>query len=143
MKIRKIMLLALVLLFSGAANRSGIAGFNNLKTWIFDRRIAATSNDIDNLPAELLRKGRFDEIFFADLPTLEEKKEIFKIHILKRDLNLGDFDLNLLAEASNGFSGAEIEQAVISIASNIAEGAARGTAKDKMHFCYYSSRFFE
>ncbi|MCG2726230.1 MAG: AAA family ATPase [Elusimicrobia bacterium] len=89
-----------------------------LLTWMQERKdktfIAATSNDIDNLPAELLRKGRFDEIFFADLPDIINRKEIFKIHILKRGLKLADFNLNLLAEASVGFSGAEIEQAVIS-----------------------------
>ncbi len=89
-----------------------------LLTWMQERKdktfIAATSNDIDNLPAELLRKGRFDEIFFADLPNLDEKREIFKIHISKRGLNLADFDVKLLAEAAIGFSGAEIEQAVIS-----------------------------
>ncbi|MGD9642056.1 MAG: AAA family ATPase [Elusimicrobiales bacterium] len=87
-------------------------------TWMQERKdrsfIAATSNDINNLPAELLRKGRFDEIFFADLPDAAGRMEIARIHLAKRDLAPADFDVAALAKASEGFSGAEIEQAVIS-----------------------------
>lgn len=87
-------------------------------TWMQERKdrsfIAATANDINNLPPELLRKGRFDEIFFADLPDAESRKGIFGIHLRKRDLDPADFDLPGLARITEGFSGSEIEQAVIS-----------------------------
>lgn len=87
-------------------------------TWMAEKKapvfIVATANDIEQLPAELVRKGRFDEIFFVDLPNHEIRKEIFKIHLKKRDLNADNFDLEILSSSSDGFSGAEIEQAVVS-----------------------------
>lgn len=87
-------------------------------TWMQERKdrsfIAATSNDINSLPPELLRKGRFDEIFFSDLPDALERKDILKIHLAKRSLPESAFDIDSLARASEGFSGAELEQAVIS-----------------------------
>jgi hypothetical protein len=87
-------------------------------TWMQERKdrsfIAATSNDINGLPPELLRKGRFDEIFFADLPAAAEREGILKIHLAKRGLDPAQFGLPALAAACEGFSGAEIEQAVIS-----------------------------
>jgi len=87
-------------------------------TWMQERKdrsfIAATSNDINNLPPELLRKGRFDEIFFADLPEAPAREGIVKIHLEKRGLDPALFDVPGLARACEGFSGAEIEQAVIS-----------------------------
>ncbi len=87
-------------------------------TWMQERKdrsfIAATSNDINGLPPELLRKGRFDEIFFADLPDAAARGGILKIHLEKRGLNPEAFDVADLALACDGFSGAEIEQAVIS-----------------------------
>ncbi len=87
-------------------------------TWMQERKdrsfIAATSNDIENLPAELLRKGRFDEIFFADLPDEPAREGILFIHLKKRGLDPAKFDLKALAAACQGFSGSEIEQAVIS-----------------------------
>ncbi len=87
-------------------------------TWMQERKdrsfIAATSNDIDSLPPELLRKGRFDEIFFADLPDAVQREGILRVHLGKRSLDSKDFDLGSLALNSAGFSGAEIEQAVIS-----------------------------
>jgi SpoVK/Ycf46/Vps4 family AAA+-type ATPase len=89
-----------------------------LLTWMSERRssvfIVATSNDISWLPPELVRKGRLDEIFFVDLPDSEVRREIFRIHVEKRDLDPAAFDLDRLAEASDGFSGAGIEQAVVS-----------------------------
>jgi hypothetical protein len=89
-----------------------------LLTWMSERRssvfIVATSNDISRLPPELVRKGRLDEIFFVDLPDSEVRREIFRIHLEKRDLDPAVFDLDRLAEASDGFSGAGIEQAVVS-----------------------------
>ena len=87
-------------------------------TWMQERKdrsfIAATSNDINGLPPELLRKGRFDEIFFADLPGAPDREGIVKIHLEKRGLAPAEFDVSGLAAACGGFSGAEIEQAVIS-----------------------------
>jgi AAA+ superfamily predicted ATPase len=87
-------------------------------SWLQDRRgdvfVAATANDIDRLPAELLRKGRFDEVFFVDLPDEKTRAEIFRIHIQRRGHNPGEFDLAALAGATTGFTGAEIEQTVVS-----------------------------
>ena len=76
--------------------------------------LIATANNIDALPPEFLRKGRFDEIFFVDLPNLEARREIFEIHLRNRKRDPYAFDLNKLALESDGFSGAEIEQVVVS-----------------------------
>jgi ATP-dependent 26S proteasome regulatory subunit len=85
-------------------------------TWMQDRSapvfVVATANDVSNLPPELLRKGRFDEIFFVDLPNIEERKTIFKIHLEKRNRDSNNFDINLLAKESNNFTGAEIESSI-------------------------------
>jgi len=87
-------------------------------TWLQDRQsgvfIAATSNDLSALPPELLRKGRFDEIFFVDLPDADARAELFRIHLIRRGRDAAQFDIAALAASSEGFSGAEIEQAVIS-----------------------------
>jgi SpoVK/Ycf46/Vps4 family AAA+-type ATPase len=92
--------------------------FGTFISWLADKTAAcfvvATANDVTALPPELLRKGRFDEIFFVDLPSEEERKEIFSIHLQKRKRDPALFDLAALAAATPGFSGAEIEQAVIS-----------------------------
>jgi ATP-dependent 26S proteasome regulatory subunit len=92
--------------------------FATFLTWLAEKNapvfVVATTNDISHLPAELLRKGRFDEIFFVDLPSLAERREIFAIHLAKRSRDPRHFDLDSLAENSPTFSGAEIEQAVIS-----------------------------
>src|SRR6266516_341133 len=91
--------------------------FGRLLAWLQDRKapvfVVATSNDIGQLPPELTRKGRFDEIFFVDLPSAEERKEIFTVHLRKRKRDPKQSDLDALAAASEGFSGAEIEQAVV------------------------------
>ncbi|MEZ4699928.1 MAG: AAA family ATPase [Rhodothermales bacterium] len=88
-----------------------------LLTWMAERSapvfIVATANDIQSLPPELMRKGRLDEIFFVDLPDPETRGEIFAIHMAKRGLVVESFDLPALATASDGFSGAEIEQAIV------------------------------
>ncbi len=88
-----------------------------LLTWMAERRskvfIVATANQVHELPPELLRKGRFDEIFFVDLPDATVRAEIFRIHLDKRRIDWGAFSLIALADASEGFSGAEIEQAVV------------------------------
>jgi SpoVK/Ycf46/Vps4 family AAA+-type ATPase len=75
--------------------------------------MVATANDISALPPELLRKGRFDEIFFVDLPSEDVRGQIFAIHLAKRRRDPARFDLAALASASRGFSGAEIEQAIV------------------------------
>jgi SpoVK/Ycf46/Vps4 family AAA+-type ATPase len=75
--------------------------------------MVATANDISRLPPELMRKGRFDEIFFVDLPSEEVREEIFRIHLTKRNQTISQFDLPTLAKLAVGFSGAEIEQVVI------------------------------
>ncbi len=91
---------------------------STLLTWMAERKssvfMVATANDIQSLPPELMRKGRFDEIFFVDLPDPETRKIIFSIHLKKRGLNPDNFDFTKLLPASEGFSGSEIEQAVVS-----------------------------
>ena len=92
--------------------------FGAFISWLQEKRsmsfVVATCNDISQLPPELLRKGRFDEIFFVDLPEPEDRAEIFSIHLEKRKRDPALFDLQVLAEASGGFSGAEIEGAIVS-----------------------------
>lgn len=89
-----------------------------LLTWMAERKssvfMVATANVIGRLPPELVRKGRFDELFFVDLPETEIRAEIFRIHLQRRELDASAFDLAQLATASSGFSGAEIEQVVVS-----------------------------
>jgi SpoVK/Ycf46/Vps4 family AAA+-type ATPase len=91
--------------------------FATFLTWLQEKMspvfVVATANNIDNLPPELVRKGRFDDIFFVDLPSAMERKEIFLIHLRKRGRAPETFDIESLAAATEGFSGAEIEQAVI------------------------------
>ena len=88
-----------------------------LLTWMQERQggvfLVATSNNITSLPPEMLRKGRFDEIFFVDLPSAEVRSSLFALHLKKRERNPAEFDLPKLAAASQGFSGAEIEQAIV------------------------------
>ena len=78
--------------------------------------VVATANDITALPPELIRKGRFDEIFFVDLPDLAARTEVLRIHSHKRGISLNDTDIATLARSSEGFSGAELEQAIVSAA---------------------------
>jgi SpoVK/Ycf46/Vps4 family AAA+-type ATPase len=109
--------------FASAASRNTDGGlsrrmFGSLLTWMQEHVapvfLVATANDIEALPPELLRKGRFDEIFFVDLPTRDIRRDIFAIHLKKRNRQPQQFDLDRLADASHGFSGAEIEQAILS-----------------------------
>lgn len=92
--------------------------FGTFITWLQEKQsnvfVVATANQIESLPPELLRKGRFDEIFFVDLPSEAERQEIVGIHLAKRRRNPRLFDLRALAAATEGFSGAEIEQVVVS-----------------------------
>lgn len=109
--------------FASAASQSTDGGlskrmFGTLLTWMQEHResvfVIATANDIEALPPELLRKGRFDEIFFVGLPDKDSRKEIFHIHLTKRKRDPDRFDLNRLSAESEGYSGAEIEQAIVS-----------------------------
>ena len=111
--------------FASAAARSTDGGlsqrmFGTLLTWMQDHQapvfLVATANNIDALPPELLRKGRFDEIFFVDLPDWDARKEIFAIHIGRRNHDLRNLDADRLVQASDGYTGAEIEAAVIAAA---------------------------
>jgi hypothetical protein len=102
-----------------------------LLTWMAERAapvfLVATANDVTALPAELLRKGRFDEVFFVDLPDAATRAEIFRLHLKRRDLRVEDYDLGALAAASDGFSGAEIEQVVVAALYAAASGRAPPT----------------
>jgi SpoVK/Ycf46/Vps4 family AAA+-type ATPase len=112
--------------FAGGAGSADSDGgtssriFGTFLTWMQEKKspvfVMATANRIEKLPGEFLRKGRFDEIFFVDLPNGEERRDIFKIHLCKRRpdvTKLERFDFEQLSKVSDGFSGAEIEQAVI------------------------------
>ena len=107
----------------GIAGRGGETGttqrvLGTFLTWMAERRssvfVVATANDISALPPELVRKGRFDEIFFVDLPNTAVRSTILAIHLSSRGQRLQEFDIEALADAMQGFSGAEIEQAVVS-----------------------------
>src|SRR6266566_7736478 len=110
--------------FAGAQGSGATDGgttarvFGTFLTWLSEKTapvfVVATANDISQLPPELLRKGRLDEIFFVDLPGRDERTEIFRIHLAKRGRDPRQFGLEALAACSDRFSGAEIEQAVIS-----------------------------
>jgi SpoVK/Ycf46/Vps4 family AAA+-type ATPase len=92
--------------------------------------VAATANDLSATPPELLRKGRFDEIFFVDLPNEGERRQIFSIHLELRKQDPQTFDLDALVQAAEGFSGAEIEQAVVAaLYGLLAEGRDRLTTE--------------
>jgi SpoVK/Ycf46/Vps4 family AAA+-type ATPase len=104
---------------SSGATDSGVTArvFGALLTWLQEKTapvfVIATANRIEALPPELLRKGRFDEIFFVNLPAQSERCEIFEIHLRRRRRDPAVFQVDELARAADGFSGAEIEQAVI------------------------------
>jgi SpoVK/Ycf46/Vps4 family AAA+-type ATPase len=87
-------------------------------TWMQEKArglfVAATANRIDLLPAEMIRKGRFDEVFFVDLPSEEEQLEIFRIHLRRRGVDVSGFNLGQLTQFTSGWTGAEIEQCVVS-----------------------------
>ncbi len=109
--------------FAGVARSGGSDGgtssrvFGTFLTWLSEKKspvfVIATANNIQELPPELLRKGRLDEIFFVDLPVQKEREEIFGIHIARRGRDVKGFDLAALAARASGYSGAEIEQAVV------------------------------
>lgn len=106
----------------GIAGRGGETGttqrvLGTFLTWMAEKQshvfVVATANDISALPPELVRKGRFDEIFFVDLPDKKVRASILAIHLTRREQRLSQFDVESLADAMDGFSGAEIEQAVV------------------------------
>lgn len=108
--------------FGGAGTSEADAGlsrrlFGSFLNWLQEKRqsvfVVATANDLSTLPPELLRKGRFDEIFFVDLPDIQERQTILQIHLSLRKQNHQSFDLELLTAESEGFSGAELEQVII------------------------------
>jgi SpoVK/Ycf46/Vps4 family AAA+-type ATPase len=92
--------------------------FGTFLTWLSEKDapvfVVTTANDVSQLPPELLRKGRLDEIFYVDLPNEEEREEIFRIHLAKRGRDPKNFDLKAMVGASTDLSGAEIEEAIIS-----------------------------
>ncbi|MGI9272318.1 MAG: AAA family ATPase [Woeseiaceae bacterium] len=107
----------------GIAGRGGETGttqrvLGTFLTWMAEKQsqvfVVATANNIEALPPELIRKGRFDEIFFVDLPNSENRSSILTIHLSRRDQDLARFDVAAIAGATEGFSGSEIEQAVVS-----------------------------
>ncbi len=110
--------------FSGSQSSGGTDGgttarvFGTFLTWLSEKTapvfVVATANDISQLPPELLRKGRLDEIFFVDLPTEAERDEVFRIHLARRSRDPEQFDIAGLVQASRDFSGAEIEEAIVS-----------------------------
>ncbi len=107
-------------LASGGSDDGGVSRrlLGTLLTWMAEKSkpvfIVATANDVMSLPPELLRKGRFDELFFVDLPDEPSRRVIFEIQLKKRNLDPVRFDLAALSQAAAGFSGSEIEQAVVS-----------------------------
>lgn len=121
--------------FSDAGTTSRV--FASFVTWLQEKDspvfVIATANSIELLPPELLRKGRFDEIFFVDLPTFEERRQILRIHIGKRlqhGRTLAEFDIDTLAQAAVAFSGAELEQAVVSAMYEAFDDGARPFSTD-------------
>jgi SpoVK/Ycf46/Vps4 family AAA+-type ATPase len=108
--------------------------FGAMLTWLQEKTapvfVVATANRIDMLPPELLRKGRFDEIFFIDLPARPEREEIFRIHVGRRGRKPEGFDLGALAAAAEGFSGAEIEQVVVAA---LYDAFAEGKQLEQLH----------
>ncbi|HEX3474890.1 MAG TPA: AAA family ATPase, partial [Kofleriaceae bacterium] len=109
--------------FSGTASSGQTDGgttsrvFGTFITWLQEKTspvfVIATANNVHQLPPELLRKGRFDEIFFCDLPDRDDRQQILDIHIRKKNRDPGQFDMDKLLEATVDFSGAELEQAVV------------------------------
>ena len=106
----------------GIAGRGGETGttqrvLGTFLTWMAERKsqvfVVATANDISTLPPELVRKGRFDEIFFVDLPNKDIRASILAIHLANRDQSLNNFDIEQLSRVTDGFSGAEIEQVIV------------------------------
>ncbi|WP_150279351.1 AAA family ATPase [Halopseudomonas salina] len=123
----------------GLAPDSGDQGVSRrllgtLLTWMSERNtrvfLVATANDVSQLPPELIRKGRLDELFFIDLPDSSVREDILRIHLQKRGLSIEGFDVPALSLACDGFSGAEIEQAVVAA---VYAASARGQSVTDAH----------
>ena len=105
---------------SSGRTDSGVTArvFGTFLTWMQEKKapvfVVATANAVEQLPPEFLRKGRFDEIFFVDLPNPEERADIFRVQLQKRNRNPESFDLTALVQNTENFSGSEIEEAVVS-----------------------------
>jgi AAA+ superfamily predicted ATPase len=110
--------------------------FSTFLTWMQEKNalvfVAATANRIHLLPAEVIRKGRFDQVFFIDLPSENERKAIFAVHLKKRSVNLNKFDIVFLAKATVGFNGAEIESIVQSAAVDAYNEGGRTMTEDDL-----------
>lgn len=121
---------------SGGGSDSGLSKrmFGMLLTWMQEHKapvfLAATANDIDSLPPELMRKGRFDEIFFVDLPGEQARRDIFRIHLSKKKRDPAKFDVERLVAASAGYSGAEIEQGIMGALHSAFEARHEVTTDD-------------
>jgi len=106
-------------------------------SWMQEKKapvfLVATANNISLLPPELLRKGRFDDIFFVDLPGLQERIEIFRLHLIRRQRDPAAFDLGALGAAAEGFSGAEIEQGIVSALYAAFSARRQLTTDDILH----------
>jgi len=109
---------------AGSGNSSNLGRiFAFFLTWMQEKTrglfVAATANRIDLLPAEMIRKGRFDEVFFIDLPTEDERIDIFRIHLEKRGVDPDPLQLHRLKKITQGWTGAEIEQCVVSALTQV------------------------
>jgi hypothetical protein len=127
--------------FAGASSTSTDGGlsrrmFGSLLTWMQDHRkpvfLVATANDIEALPPELIRKGRFDEVFFVDLPGPDVRRTIFEIHLRRRKQDPRSIDLARVVAATEGFSGAEIEQVVVSALHRALANRIPGPTPDRV-----------
>jgi SpoVK/Ycf46/Vps4 family AAA+-type ATPase len=123
---------------SGGDSGTSSRVFGTLLSWLEDKQkpvfVVCTANDISRIPPEFSRAGRFDAVFFLDLPITRERREIFQVHLLKRRPVIDDFDLEALAEASHGYVGAEIEQAIIAaMIRAFNDGQREFTTEDILH----------
>ncbi|MCL2326300.1 MAG: AAA family ATPase, partial [Proteobacteria bacterium] len=131
--------------FSGTKSSGSTDGgtsarvFGSFITWLQEKTspvfVMATANDVSMLPPELLRKGRFDEIFFVDLPSPVERKTIVEIHIIKKNRKVSDFDVARIVAATQGFSGSEIEQAIVSALFDAFEAKKDIDTDSVVHSC--------
>jgi SpoVK/Ycf46/Vps4 family AAA+-type ATPase len=121
-----------------SGDQGGSRTLGHLLTWMQEKTkpvfVVATANEVRKLPPELLRKGRFDEIFFVDLPDVHERLEILQIHLANRNRSTEDFDLLQCAEESEKYSGAELEQVIVeALFDAFADGARALTDRDLLH----------
>src|SRR5690606_20313899 len=111
--------------------------FGSFITWMQEKQkpvfVIATANNVTALPPELLRKGRFDEVFFCDLPSAEERRQIFEIHLRKKNRDPAGFALDRLVAATGEFSGAEVEQAVVAALYDAFDSGADLTTDGLLH----------